>query len=140
MTIKEAIGKFAADQLTYRYHRLAALGATKETVKHYRDLAQSFKKGNFQIIITGFTADGSEIHNWMVAPHLTREDTVTANKVVTKTEAAMGWDIYYEPFPILKITTQDEMVYYFDGKDRLTTRRWEIKDIHVDTCFDEIEL
>lgn len=140
MTIKEAIGKFTADQLTYRYHRLASVNTKNDTIQRYRDLAKLFYQGDFQIIITGLTADGSEVHNWMVRPNLSKEDTLTANKIVVKTEVAMGWNIYHEPFPILKLTADDETIYYFDGEDKLTTRKWELRNVDINAQFDEITL
>ena len=140
MTIKEAIGKFKAPQLTCRYHRMCMLGAPQHLIAACRALANDFATNNFQILETGFRADGSETHNWMVRPGLNREDTDTANKVVTKVEGAMGRDCYEQPVAILKLTTEDNGVYYYDGEDRLTTRKWELSDVTLQENFSPIEL
>lgn len=140
MTIKEAIGKFKAPQLTCRYHRMCMLGAPRNLIAACRDLANNFATNNFQILATGFRGDGSEIHNWMVRPNLTREDTATANKIVVKVEGAVGYDYHEYPVTILKLTTEDNGVYYYDGEDKLTTRKWELPDVSFQENFSPIEL
>lgn len=140
MTIKEAIGKFKAPQLTYRYHRMCMLGSPRNLIAACRALANDFAMNNFQILATGFRADGSETHNWMVRPNLNREDTATANKIVVSVEGAMGKDCYNRRVAILKLTTEDGEVYYYDGEDRLTTRKWELSDVTLQENFYPIEL
>ena len=140
MTIKEAIGKFRAPQLTCRYHRMCMLGAPRHLIAACRALAKNFAGNNFQIICTGFTADGSEKHNWKIDTNQNREDIDTANKIVVKTEGAMGYDCYEQPVAILKMTTEDNGVYYYDGEDKLTTRKWELSDVTLQENFSPIEL
>lgn len=140
MTIKEAIGKFKAPQLVCRYHQMCMLGSPRPLIKACRSLAQDFDEGNFQIVLTGFVGDGSEKFSWMVKPNLKNEDTATANKVVVKVEGAMGFDYNKQPVALLKLTTDDDMVYYYDGEDRLTTRKWTLQDVSLKEDFFPIEL
>lgn len=140
MTIKEAIGKFKAPQLTCRYRRMCMLGAPHHLIAACRALANDFATNNFQILTTGFTGDGSETHNWMVKPNLNQEDVNIASKTVTKVEGAMGHDHYEQPVAILKLTTDDGGVYYYDGEDRLTTRKCELSDVTLQEKFSPIEL
>lgn len=134
MTLKEAIGRFAAKQVIFRCHRILVLGLPQGIIDYCQGLANDvtigYKSGTFQIMQVE-----NDKETWVVAPGLPQDDTETSNKLVMRAKSALSYSKQHEPLPILKLITEDGTRYYFDGVDRLTTNRDKLGDINHQVVF-----
>lgn len=139
MTIKETIGKYQSKQLRNCAIQLARVNASNTIIYQTLDEAEEYRAGKFQIQLL---SENKGYAKYGVGTTLmdNPDGSCVGDILVTKVEGAMATgkaaQEYYDIFGILKMTTEDGTVYYYDSDETLSTDISDLASEPVEEFFE----